>query len=136
MSTAKKNLNGALISSYTVATGQSATLGYVAVLSGADDEVDDAGTGSDLGIGIFLETAVAGARVQVAHSGIVPVTVGTGGATRGAKAFIPAAADGLADAPAAAAGGTSTPIYGIFMQSGIVGDRVGMLITLGNRESA
>lgn len=135
MSTATKKIGYATIGSYTVAAGQTATLGMGVLLSGADDAVATAGANSDLCVGIALTTAAAAARVDVIHfAPIVPVLVGTGGATRGAKAMI--LADGFADAPAHAAGNTVRSIYGIFMQSGVAGDRVGMMLCAGNRESA
>lgn len=135
MSTATVKVGFATIGTYTVAAGQTATLGMGAILSGADDAVATGGANSDLVIGIFRATAAAAARVDVTHFGpIERVLVGTGGATRGAKAQI--VADGFADAPAHAAGATVRSIYGIFMQSGVAGDRVGMMLCVGNRESA
>jgi hypothetical protein len=134
MSTAKQNLG--IVSTYTVASGQSATKGYLAILSGADNEVDDATSPCDLGIGVFLATAVAGARVEVAHTGVIPVKVGTGGATRGKKGMWSSGDNGFADAPAHDAdGNTNDAIYGVFLQSGSAGDMVGMLFTPSNRGS-
>lgn len=136
MSTALSLLNNATIRSFTVASGQTATLGNAAILSGADNEVDDAGSGSDLAIGVFLATAAAGARVEVALFGpVVPVLVGTGGATRGTKATL--VADGFTNAPAHdSSGATDNVIYGIFMQTGVATDRVGMILCASNRGSA
>jgi hypothetical protein len=94
---------------------------------GADDlTVLDCGAGED-GIGIALEAAAVGAPVSVALEGcaVVPVLVGTGGATRGAYA-VPVA-NGFAD-QAIADGTTPRRLAGKFMQSGPVGDLVGLLI--------
>lgn len=136
MSTALRKFEFAHIKEYTVAAGGAATLGRLAILSGADTTVDVGGAGVDTGIGVFLTTAVAGARAQVALFGpIVSVVVGTGGATRSTKAI--AVADGFTDAPAHdSSGGTDNQIYGIFMQSGIATDRVGMMLMASNRGSA
>lgn len=136
MSTATQDLRTALIKSYTVVAGGSATLGYPAIFSGADDVVDDGGIASDLIIGIFLDTAVAGARARVALFGpIARVVVGTGGATRGTKAVM--VADGFTDAPAHdSSGATNNQIYGIFMNSGVATARVGMQLVPSNRGSA
>jgi hypothetical protein len=123
-----------------IASGQTATEGYLAVHSGSDDELDDAGAGSNLGIGVFEDTVASGATNRKARvvlfggAGIMKVKVGTGGATRGAKAKF--AADGFTDAPTLADGDTVTPVWGIFMQSGVAGDFVGMLPAPSFQESA
>jgi len=136
MSTALRKFEFAHIKEYTVAAGQSATLGRAVLLSGADTTIGTAGAGSDLAIGIALETAAAGARCQVALFGpVVAVVVGTGNATRGKKAIL--AADGLIDAPAHdSSGATDNQIYGIFMQSGVATNIVGMMLAPSNRGSA
>ena len=134
----KKFGTAAVIGTYTVASGQAATKGMPVIFASADTEVQTSATQSDTCIGVALETAVAGAQVQVLHYGpIVPVLVGTGGATRGKKAYFPAAVDGYADAPAhSSSGSTNNAILGVFMQTGVVGDYVGMMMILGNRGSA
>jgi hypothetical protein len=135
MSTALRKFEFAHIKEYTVVAGGSATLGYLAILTAATT-VDDGATGSDLGIGVFLGAAAAGERVEVALMGpVVPVTVGTGGATLGLKAIF--LNDGFTDAPAHdSSGATNNAIYGVFMETGVAGDRVGMMMALGNRGSA
>jgi len=137
MSTATQKTGHATIASYTVAAGQTATLGRGVILSGADDEVATAGVASDLVIGVFKETAAAAARVEVYLFGpVIRVEVGAGGATRGNKSEV--IATGLfQDAPAHDSSGASNDqIYGIFMQSGVSGDYVGMMLAPSNRGSA
>ena len=136
MSTATRKSNHATYGVYTVAGGGSATAGCAVILSGADDTVTIAPTGSDLAIGIALTTAVAGARVEVClFNHVEAVLVAAGGATRGAKALIVNGA--FQDAPAhATTGNTSNQIYGIFMQSGVSGDMVGLMLAPSNRGSA
>ena len=136
MSTALRKYEFAHIKEFTVAAGQSATAGRAVLLSGADTTIGTAGADSDLAIGFALETAAAGARCQVALLGpVVPVVVGTGACTRGKKAIL--VADGVTDAPAHdSSGGTDDQIYGIFMQTGVKGDTVGMILAPSNRGSA
>lgn len=99
-----------------------------------DDTITAAGTGDVLAIGT-LERAVsaAGKRVSVILYGhaIVPVLVGTGGATRGVGAI--GVADGMTNAAANGGGTTSQIIKGQFMESGSAGDLVGMLIGVNPR---
>jgi hypothetical protein len=135
MSTANKYTGYVTIKSYTVAAGQTATRGYMAVLA-SDTTVQDGGASSDLGIGVFRHTAAAAARVEVyLFAPIVDVEVGTGGCTRGTKAIH--VADGFTDAPAHdSSGGTDNAIYGVFTESGAAGDVRGMMLALGNRGSA
>ena len=136
MSTATQDLGTGLIKVYTVAATKSATLGYPAIFSGADDQVENGGAGTDLAFGVFLDTGTAGDRVRVQLAGpIVRVVVGTGGATRGTKAVM--VSDGFTDAPTHDSSGTTdNAIYGIFMQSGLATYRVGMQLIFGNRGSA
>jgi hypothetical protein len=135
MSTAVQDLTNGIIKWYTVVTAGAATLGFCAKLDSADNTVNNLGAGEDLCIGMFLATAVAGARVPVLiPNPIVRVVVGTNGATRSKKA-IPVAT-GLEDAPTHDSDGTSnSAIVGIFMQSGTVGQRVGMQLTISSRGS-
>lgn len=135
MSSALRYLDESRIKYYTVAAGQAVTLGWQVILA-SDTTVQNSGAASDAGIGIALESAVAGAPAKIHLYGhVVPVVVGTGGATRGAKAIF--VADGFTNAAAAAAGATTTPIAGVFLQSGVATNRVGMMLALGgNRESA
>ena len=135
MSTAMEITNNLTSFYFTVTAGQSATLGMGCVYSAGVSTVETAGAGADDVIGIFMETAVAGARVKVAlFSPVVRALVGTGGATAGKKAVL--VADGFADAPAHDSdGATNDEIYGIFMQTGIATNRVGMMLAPSNRGS-
>ncbi len=105
---------------------------------GSDDlTITAAGTNDVLAIGT-LERAVtaagkAAAVVLYGHA-IVPVIVGTGGATRGKDAIT--AADGFTDAPTNGTGTVSNAIKGKFMQSGVAGDEVGLLIGFNPRSVA
>ena len=125
-----------LVKSYTIAATKAATAGYPAIFSGADDAVENGGAGTDLAFGVFLDTGTAGDRVRVLVPGpIVEVVVGTGGATRGTKAVM--VSDGFTDAPAHdSSGGTDNQIYGIFMQTGVATDKVGLQLAISNRGSA
>lgn len=133
---ALKKLDFATIITYKVAAGQAATLGRPVLLSAADDEVATAGANSDLAVGVPLNTAAAGAEVQVALLGpVVPTLVGAGGSTRGTKQVL--VADGVTDCAAHdSSGATDNAVVGIAMQSGVAGDLIGMMLTLGNRGSA
>ena len=120
-------LQNALVRPFTVASGQAVTLGKPVKFASADTEVLNAAATTDDVIGIALETGAAGAQVRVALLGvaIARVLVGTGGATRGAKAKW--VSDGIADATVG--GGTTKVVFpGLFMQSGVAGDYVGLLI--------
>lgn len=133
---ALKKLDFATIMTFVVATGQAATKGRHVLLSGSDNEIATAGANSDLAIGIALNTAAAGAEVQVALLGpVIPALVGTGGSTRGTKQVL--VADGITDCAAHdSSGATDNSVVGIAMQSGSAGDLIGVVQTLGNRGSA
>lgn len=119
-------LTNAIIKTYTVVGGGSTTEYLPVKFSGADTTVTVCGAG-DNGFAIALETKTAGEKVRVAvvtGGSIIPVKVGTGGATR--DAYAKAAADGLTDQTLG--GGTTVRyIFGKFLQSGVAGDRVGLL---------
>lgn len=113
------------IKTFTVASGQIATRGFAVKHSGGDLAIANMAAVGDNCIGIALEDGIAGALVRVAMSGngIVKVKVGTGGATRGSPAKY--AANGLTDATVG--GGTvKLVIHGQFVESGAVGDLVGL----------
>lgn len=138
MSTALRKFEYAHIKSYAVAAAQTVTAGMGVVFHTDSEHVANQGASSDLGIGVALEsgTGAAGSTVMVALYGpVVPVLVGTGGATYGTKAIH--VADGFTDAPAHdSSGGTDNAIYGIFMQTGVATNIVGMQIIASNRGSA
>jgi len=118
-------LQYATIRPYTVASGKTGTRGFAVKHSGADDAVEDMAAVGDNCIGIALEAGAALAAIRVAlfGNGVAKVKVGTGGATRGAPAKF--AANGLTDATV---GGATTKlvVLGQFMQTGVVGDLVGV----------
>ena len=120
---------------FHVATGQTVEPGRPILLSGSDDECAHAGAGSDLAVGISQNGGTAGDPIDAFMFGpVVPVKVGTGGATRGKKAII--VSDGVTDAPDHDSDGTGNQaIYGIFVQSGVAGDFVGMMPVPSNRGS-
>jgi hypothetical protein len=110
----------------------SALAQWAEVKFGADDDtVAAAGTNDPLAIGwahFDYPTAQINRPISIALNGyaIIPVKVGTGGATRGKQAIT--VADGYTDAANNGGGTTSQIIKGRFMQSGVVGDLVGLLI--------
>lgn len=116
-----------------IASGQTATKGLAIIFSGADDEIAAAGADSDLAVGVALESGVAGDYVECAMfaPGAVEVLVGTGGATRGTKAIL--VADGFTNAAADNGGTTPKPVYGIFVNTGVAGDYVGLMPCPSNR---
>ncbi len=124
---AHRHLQNALIRSFKVAASTDVTLGKRVKFASADDEVSNCAAGEN-GIGVAYETENDdGDRVQVVLDGhaIVPVLVGTGGATRGA--FAVAVSDGWTDQTLG--GGTTVKhVGGKFLQSGVAGDYVGMMV--------
>jgi hypothetical protein len=80
------------------------------------------------GMYVAAHTAAAGAGVKVyaIGSGCIPVVVGTAGATAGVYAAWDAMNDGFSDAPALADGDTVTPTFGVFEDTGVAGDIVGL----------
>ncbi len=104
---------------------------------GADDDTIAAADANDpLAIGLCRKTYTAAMATAVKPCGVIlfgqvikSVIVGTGDATRGKDAtYVTAAADGWTDAAANGGGTNSQVIGGKFMQSGVVGDRVGLLL--------
>ena len=117
----------ALVLSYVAAAG--CTIGEAVVLA-SDTTVQDAAGVTDLAIGVAASTVAANAVVDVYMFGhaVVPVVVGTGDATRGTKAIL--AADGFIDATAHDSDGVNNQsVYGVFLQSGVVTNTVGLLLT-------
>ncbi len=135
MTTALRLTNRVVRKQYTVASGDTATKGE-AVLLKSVTTVDDCDADSDLAIGVAMTTAAEGEEVEIALFGwgVIPVIVGTNGATFGIKAQLEG--DGFTNANTQdsdnGAGNQST--YGIFLQSGTVGQFVGLLLAgAGNR---
>lgn len=102
---------------------------------GADDNsFTAAGTNDPLAIGTLERNVSASGKkgdiILYGHA-IVPVLVGTGGATRGVNATT--VADGFTNAAANGGGTTSQIIKGQFTESGVAGDIVGMVIGVNPR---
>lgn len=129
-----KKLDHATIETFTVTATKAATKGFAVIISGNMTVEDDAATG-DTAIGVALDTATAGNRVQVLLFGpVVPMKVGTGDTTRGKKQKT--VATGITDAPTTTnSGATTTPIIGIALESGVAGDFVGVMLAPSNRIS-
>lgn len=119
-------LDKAVIRSFKVVTAN-AVRGRQCKFGAADDEATVCGAGEQ-GMGVFLTDAAIGESVSVAtftSGAVVPVVVGTGGATRGAYAV--AVANGLTNQ--VLGGGTVVRhIAGVFTQTGVAGDIVGLQI--------
>lgn len=102
-----------------------------------DNTFTAAGTADVLAIGTLeRDVSAAGKRGSIILYGhaIVPVKVGTGGATRGVDAIT--VADGFTNAPTNGTGTVSSIIKGKFMESGSAGDIVGLLIGVNQRSVA
>lgn len=124
MSTADQLLYNVTIVYRAVKAASTATQGLAGVFDG--DTVLDASAGANPDC-IFLETKAAGELVAcalLAGGGIIPVKVGTGGATVGEYATV--ASDGLTNQTV---GGGTTVVYlaGKFARTGVVGDVVGLI---------
>ena len=135
MATALRLTDFLVREAYVVASGDTATKGE-AVLLDSDTTIDDCDGVSDLAIGVALEAGTPGDVVEVGLFGwgIVPVIVGTNGATRGMKAQLEG--DGFTDAGTHDSDGgvANQSTYGIFLQSGTAGQFVGLLLAgAGNR---
>ena len=120
-----QNMTNAQTETFRVVTGN-VSRGMLGKFGAADDEVAPAAAGEQ-GFCVFLEDAVDGAMTTVvllAGACIVPVKVGTGGATRGKHAV--AVSNGFTDITP---GGGTVAKYtnGVFMQTGVAGDFVGMI---------
>lgn len=128
-----ERLNNALIMTFSSTSMPAFTRGQEVKFGAADDLLAAAGTGDVLAIGIINQANAAGRPAEVCMYGhaVVPVVVGTGGATRGVHAK--GVADGMTDAAANGGGTTSQIIKGQFLQSGVAGDVVGMMIGVNPR---
>lgn len=123
---ALNKVQNGLIQHFLIPTSKATTKGKSVKFSAADNQIENCAADDD-GIGIALLDGVAGDTVPVLLDGfaIVPVLVGTGDATRGGYAIN--AIDGHKDVTIAD-GTTDRKIRGKFMQSGVAGDLVGLLI--------
>lgn len=127
MATRAHNIkDNAIIRKYLIPNTKVVTEGFRVKFSGADDQIENCGANED-GFAIALQSGVAGEWVEVMLEGfaVVKVKVGTGGATRGL--FAKFLADGFTD-QAIADGTTVRNLAGKFLQTGVVGDMVGLLL--------
>lgn len=115
----------------TVETAQTVAVGRLVKDGNADHECQHTTDGVDA-IGVVLALGpLAGAATDkvnvalLAGGGVVPVLVGTGGATRGKYAKV--VADGVTDAAPDVATPAAMNVVGYFTQSGVAGDLVGMV---------
>lgn len=115
-----------LVQHFLIPSTKVVTKGMSVKFSGADNQIENCEAGDD-GIGVALASGVAGDTVPVRLDGaaVIPVLVGTGTATRGLYAVT--VADGHIN-QAIADGTTVRNLRGKFMQSGVAGDLVGLLI--------
>jgi hypothetical protein len=115
----------------TVETATTVTVGSVVKDGNADKECQPTTDGVDaIGIVVALGklAGAAGDKVSVAllaGGGVVPVKVGTGGATRGKLAKV--VADGVTNAVPDVATPAAMNVVGYFTQSGVAGDLVGLV---------
>ncbi len=128
---ADRDLQRALIKTRLVETGQTVALGRVVKDGNADGEVQHCADGVDA-IGVITSlgplNGAAGDEVQMAYLAgaiVIPVKVGTGGATRGK--FAKCVADGVTNAVPDVATPAAMNVVGFFTQSGVAGDIVGMV---------
>lgn len=135
MSTALRKREHTTFMVFDVAVGDVTYDGRAVVFTDAYT-VEDAGGATDLAIGIARETLAISTAIQrcevTLFAPVEPVDVGTGGATRGTKAVL--VSDGFTDAATHDSDGTGNESnYGIFMQSGTAGQKVGLMLHVGNR---
>lgn len=125
------DLKNALIVTRTVETATTAVLNRVVKDGNADHECQPTTDGVGA-IGVVLAlgplAGAAGDKVQVAllaGACVIPVKVGTGGATRGLYAKV--VADGVCDAVETITTPAAMNVVGWFTQTGVAGDIVGMV---------
>ena len=129
---AREMLGNALIYSFESGCATAVGEGVPVKFGTTDDIMVLAGANDPLAIGLCRKSytagmSTAGKPIEVILFGqfIKKVKVGTGGATRGKDAIT--VADGFTDAPANGGGTTSQIDLGKFMQTGVVGDEVGLM---------
>lgn len=122
-----ERLENALIMTFADASQPAFTKGTEVKFNGSDTLLVATSGADPLAIGIVYQANAAGRPVSVVLYGdkVMPVTVGTGGATRGVMAV--RVADGFTDAATVGGGTTVQYIKGQFLQTGVAGDTVGML---------
>lgn len=128
-----ERLNNAIIMTFAHASQPAFSRGAEVKFNGDDGLLQAAGTNDPLAIGIISQANASTRPASVVMYGfaVMPVTVGTGGATRGVDAIT--VADGFTDAASNGGGTTSQIIKGKFLQTGVAGDLVGLLIGVNQR---
>lgn len=124
-----ERLDKALIMTFSDAAQPTfATRGAPVKFNGSDTLLAACSANDPLMIGYVYATSVTPRDVSVVMLGsaVMPVTVGTGGATRGVHAVV--VADGYTDAATASGGTVAQYIAGKFLQTGVAGDVVGLMI--------
>lgn len=128
---ANQDLKNALVKTYSAKSAAVFTVGARVKFGASDTEADLGGANDDLTFGTALNACTGNAAgsiiVEVALDmpQIIAMTVGTGGSTRGVKQI--AAANGVTDAQTNGGGTTPHALVGIAMQSGVVGDLIGVM---------
>lgn len=114
-----------------VETAQTVAVGRVVKDGNADGECQHSADGVDaIGVVISLGdlNGAANDKVTIAYlagSAVIPVKVGTGGATRGKLAKV--VADGVTDSVPSVTTPVAADVVGFFTQSGAAGDVVGLV---------
>jgi hypothetical protein len=132
-----KDLQYAIIRTYTVTAGQTVAVGQPIKFASSDTEVQEAGAGevafgicTAIGGNTAVTAGAAGDKIEAALLGnaIVPAVVGTGGSTRGV--LQQAVSDGVTDSTpnGAPTTGVLVGIIGLALQSGVAGDQIGLLV--------
>lgn len=122
-----ERLENALIMQFADASQPAFTKG-TEVKFDTSDTLLVATSGADpLAIGVIYQANAAGRPASVVMYGdkVMPVLVGTGGATRGKMAV--RVSDGFTDAATVGGGTTVQYIKGQFLQTGVIGDTVGLM---------
>ena len=129
------DLERALIKTRLVQASTTVAVGRVVKDGTADGYVQPTTDGVEA-IGVITAlgslAGAAGDRVQMAYLAgacVIPVKVGTGGATRGKWAKV--VSDGVTDAAPTVTTPVATDVVGYFTQTGVAGDLVGMVPTRG-----
>lgn len=128
---AHERLNNALIMTFSDASQPAFALrGAPVKFNGSDTLLQACAANDPLMIGYVYSPSVAGRDAQIVMLGnvVLPVTVGTGGATRGVHAVV--VADGYTDAATASGGTVAQYITGKFLQTGVAGDLVGLMLNV------
>jgi hypothetical protein len=120
------DLSRCLVKTFRVKAASSVTEGYAVKIEDGLIVLNCAA--GDAANGIALESGAAGDLVAIAlcnAGGLVPVKVGTGGATAGLYGV--AVANGVANAGALGGGTTLVNIVCQFIENGVAGDVVGAI---------